>query len=121
MLDFNQNFANWSKAMTAPFAELYNINSRISEQFTKDYVEMASSSMANAIKHVQTSLKTKDAEDFVRLQMDYVTDMSSKCLGFGKDLCDGLKNAVKDYRKWSEENTANVLNTDCCKKSTKSS
>lgn len=121
MLDLNQNFAAWSKAMAAPFAELHNINSRIAEQLSRDYVEMASSSMANGIKHLQTSLKIRDAEDFAKLQMDYMTDMSSKCLGFGRDLCKVFEGVIKDYRKWAEDNAANVINNDCCKKTTKTS
>ena len=119
MLDLNQNFAAWSKAMAAPFAELHNINSRIAEQFARDYVEMVSSSMANGIKHLQTSLKTKDAEDFVRLQMDYMTDMSAKCLGFGKEACKSFEGVIREYRKWAEDNAASVLNHDCCKKTTR--
>jgi hypothetical protein len=121
MLDFNQNFAAWSKAMAAPFAELHNVNSRIAEQLARDCVEMASSSMANGIKHLQSSLKMRDAEDFMKLQMDYMTDMSSKCLGFGKEFCKNFEGIIRDYRKWAEDHTTNVMSHDCCKKTNKTS
>lgn len=116
MLDLNQNFAAWSKSMAAPFAELHNINSRIAEQFARDYVETISSSMANGIKHLQATLKTRDAEDFVKLQMDYMTDMGSKCLGFGKELCKNVESVIREYHKWAEDSTSSVMSHDCCKK-----
>ena len=122
MLDLNQNFAALSKAMAAPFAELHNINSRIAEQLTRDYVEMASSSMANAIKHMQASLKIRDAEDFVKSNLDYATDTMSKFLGSNKDACKIIDSVAKDYRKWAEDNATEIFkeygmsNTDCGKK-----
>ena len=119
----NQNFGDWSafgKAFAAPFAELHNINSRVLEQLSKEHVEMASSNIASAIKHAQTSCKIKDAEDFVKLQMEYLTDLTAKFMGYGKDLGKMIENAGKDYRKWSEDNTADALkkagfnHVDCC-------
>ncbi len=121
----NQNFGDWSaigKAFAAPFAEIHSIHSRIVEQLTREHIDMASSNLASAIKHMQTSFKTKEAEDFVKLQMDFVTDMSSKCLGYSKDICKIVEGAIKDYSKWGEDHAAEALkkaglsHSECCNK-----
>lgn len=119
MLDFNHTLSAWAKTMAAPFAELHSINSHIGEQLSKDYADMASTSMANAIRHLQTSLKTRDVEEMAKLQVEYITDLSSKCIGFSKDLGKTFEGVAKEYKKWFEDAAANVLSHDCCRKTTK--
>ena len=119
----NQNFSDWSsisKAMAAPFAELHNMNSRVLEQLSKESMEIASSNVASAIKHAQISMKTKEAEDFIKLQMDFMTNLGSKCLEHGKKMLGMMECAATDYRHWGENHAADALkkagmpHQECC-------
>ena len=106
------NMYDWSamaKAFSAPFAELHALNTKVVEQIAKDSIESVSHNLGAAIKHAQASFKTKEAEDFVKLQMDYMTDLSAKSISYGKDLAKLFEGAFNDYRHWGESKSADLL------------
>ena len=111
---FYQNFGDWSslsKSLFGPFSDLQSINSRILEQITRENLEVGSSNLAAIVKYMQSFNKTKKAEDWIKTQTDFVSDMFSKSVNYAQEMLKICNDAVEGYRRWGNDN-AEVLSEE---------
>lgn len=100
--DLNK-MSSMGKSFTEPMFDMQRVIMPYLERITRENISLYTDSMANFIQHMQSCNKINRPEDFMRAQLNFISEQGEKNLQFAQNVLKINEDTLKEFSQFMND------------------